>query len=389
VPQTFDVWCAEEHEQETRDERDPHDEGGADDAGDPRIEVTGVAVGAEEPDELHDHDQRSRGGLGERESVDHLAGLQPAVDLDGALCDVRQHRVSATERHDCGAGEEQPLVDENVVAAEQHNRDGGSFAVQGAIRDQRCRAKVGIIVNPGGEQVGSRAASQVAGEPSHGDHDRERDVEHEQRSERSNGDADQEPVLERAPSDPPQRLRNDREHRGAEPGEDRRDCCGRPPFRVDRRQDHQRHVAGKHEQDPRDEAAGSAVQQPAEVDRELLRFWTGQQGAIRQRVQEPLLADPASFVDEFAMHDRDLPGGPAKGAQGDPEPRARRFTEGNDVACLRERWDINTASIRVGPGGETQTALLDVAHRSNGGRPRRWPLRRGRRATSPPVPSQS
>ncbi len=76
----------------------------------------GVAVGAEERDELHDHDQRARRGLGEGEAADHLAGCEPAVDLDGLLGDVGQHGVGAAEGDQRGAGEEQRLVGEDAVA---------------------------------------------------------------------------------------------------------------------------------------------------------------------------------------------------------------------------------------------------------------------------------
>jgi hypothetical protein len=44
------------------------------DRGRPGVEAAGVAVGAEEGDELHDHDEWAGRGLGEREAVDHLLG---------------------------------------------------------------------------------------------------------------------------------------------------------------------------------------------------------------------------------------------------------------------------------------------------------------------------
>jgi hypothetical protein len=42
-------------------------------------------------------------------------------------------------------------------------------------------------------------------------------------------------------------------------------------------------------------------------------------------MQKALLIDPAAALDDLAVHDRDLPGGPAKAVQADicPEPRRR------------------------------------------------------------------
>ena len=55
-----------------------------------------------------------------------------------------------------------------------------------------------------------------------------------------------------------------------------------------------------------------AVHQPADVDGELLRLGAGQQHAVVERVQEPLLADPAAPLDQLAVHDRDLACRPAE-----------------------------------------------------------------------------
>ena len=82
----------------------------------------GVAIGAEERDELHHHDQRPGGGLSQREPVDHLAAGHPVVGVDRLLGDVGEHGVGAAEGDHGGAGEELALFDEHAVAAEQ---DGG------------------------------------------------------------------------------------------------------------------------------------------------------------------------------------------------------------------------------------------------------------------------
>ena len=65
--------------------------------------------------------------------------------------------------------------------------------------------------------------------------------------------------------------------------------------------------------------------------RELLRFGAGQQGAVIQRLQEAMLADPFLLFDDDAVHDRDLAGRSAEGKCRDPRPHLHGFDEGNAV----------------------------------------------------------
>ena len=58
-----------------------------------------------------------------------------------------------------------------------------------------------------------------------------------------------------------------------------------------------------------DDSPRSAMQQPAYVDGELLSFRTGQKHAVVERVQEAGLADPLLSIDQFGLHDGDLPSG--------------------------------------------------------------------------------
>ena len=67
------------------------------------LRVPGVAVCAEEADELDDHDERAGGCFGEREAVDHFSGEEPVIDVDRALCNEGQYGVRATEGDHCGA----------------------------------------------------------------------------------------------------------------------------------------------------------------------------------------------------------------------------------------------------------------------------------------------
>ena len=65
----------------------------------------------------------------------------------------------------------------------------------------------------------------------------------------------------------------------------------------------------------------------SDIDRELMRFGDGQQHAIAEGMQEPVLADPLLFVDDDPVHDRDLSRGPAKAQRGDTKPDPERFAE--------------------------------------------------------------
>jgi len=44
-------------------------------------------------------------------------------------------------------------------------------------------------------------------------------------------------------------------------------------------------------------------------------------------MQESTLTDPALFIDNDAMHDRDLPGRPPEGKRCHPQPDPKRFTQ--------------------------------------------------------------
>ena len=100
---------------------------------------------------------------------------------------------------------------------------------------------------------------------------------------------------QRAGADPPHRLRHDRHHCGRDAGEDRGDGGGVTERDVHRRQRQQRDHARQHEQRAGHQPAAQAVEQPTDVDRELLRLRAGQQHAVVQRVQEPALPDPAAL----------------------------------------------------------------------------------------------
>ena len=75
------------------------------------------------------------------------------------------------------------------------------------------------------------------------------------------------------------------------------------------------------------------MQEPADVDRELLRLGPRQQHAVGQRVEEALLAHPALLLDQDAVHHGDLAGRASEAVEGDARPGAERLAEGNAVIC--------------------------------------------------------
>ena len=87
------------------------------------------------------------------------------------------------------------------------------------------------------------------------------------------------------------------------------------------------------------------MQQPADVDGELLRLGPGQQHAVVEGMQEPVLADPALLLDQDAVHHRDLAGGAAKGERGDPGPDAHRVAERNPVQGAVNALPLNSADL--------------------------------------------
>ena len=61
-----------------------------------------------------------------------------------------------------------------------------------------------------------------------------------------------------------------------------------------------------------DQPAAGPVHQPADIDGKLLRLGTRQQGAVVQRLQESVLADPLLLLDEMRCITAIWPAGPPK-----------------------------------------------------------------------------
>jgi len=71
------------------------------------------------------------------------------------------------------------------------------------------------------------------------------------------------------------------------------------------------------------------MQQPADISRELLGLWPWKQHAVIERVQELRFRHPLFFVDDDAMHERDLAGWATEAEAANLEPDTRGLGEGN------------------------------------------------------------
>src|SRR5207237_8523224 len=80
--------------------------------------------------------------------------------------------------------------------------------------------------------------------------------------------------------------------------------------------------------------AARLVQEPADVDGELLRFRTGKQHAEIQCVQKPRIVDPALFLDQLGVHHGDLTARSAKGNKAKLQPKPQRFPKGRRTMSI-------------------------------------------------------
>ena len=159
------------------------------------------------------------------------------------------------------------------------------------------------------------------------DDQRKRQLQEGDGDEGGNRQRDHRPALERPLRNLDQRLEHDGEHRRLQPEQQALHQRHVADQQVDRRQRRDDHGARQHEQQPGDQPAAHAMQQPAGIGRKLHRLGPRQQHAVVQRMQEPRLVEPALFVDEDAVHQRDLAGRPAERQQPDPGEDARRLAE--------------------------------------------------------------
>src|SRR5258708_34851157 len=153
------------------------------------------------------------------------------------------------------------------------------------------------MAGPALECAQTRTGTEEAGQTGRNDDDRERNVEEEYRNERRHGELAQHIVPQCARTDANDRLNDNRENGSfqseEQPFHERH--AAEQSINVAKRED--RDKAGKYEQQAGKEPALRLVQQPADVDWELLRLGAGKQDAIGERVEERLLADPTFLVD--------------------------------------------------------------------------------------------
>ena len=164
------------------------------------------------------------------------------------------------------------------------------------------------------------------------EHDhRERHAEEGEGDERHHGQHDEGRVAQPLAADADHGLHHDRDDRRREAEEQRLDQGGVAVGDVDARQHQQRHDARQDEEDAGDERAPHPVEQPADVRRQLLGLGAGEQRAVGQREEEPLLADPALLLDQRPLHHRDLARRSAEGLQRDGEPCSGRDAQRDHV----------------------------------------------------------
>src|SRR5690606_27316328 len=68
---------------------------------------------------------------------------------------------------------------------------------------------------------------------------------------------------------------------------------------------------------------------------QLLRLRPRQEHAVIKGVEKTAFADPAFFLHQNAVHDRDLPGRAAEGEQGDARPHPNRLAKRHRGFALR------------------------------------------------------
>ena len=172
----------------------------------------------------------------------------------------------------------------------------------------------------GQEGFQAGAPGNVADDAGAEDDDGERHVIEEDGDERNRRQRHHDVVLERPLADAQHRLDHDDEDGGLQPEEQAFDDRELAQQHVDPGQRHDGDQAGQHEQRAGEQPALGLVHQPADIDGELLRLGAGQQGAVVERLQEAVLADPPLLLDDDAMHHRDLARRAAEGKRRDAGP---------------------------------------------------------------------
>ncbi len=170
------------------------------------------------------------------------------------------------------------------------------------------------------------------------------------------GDAEQHRRFQGALADADQRLDHDDKDRGLDAEQravDHRDAAAE---RVEQAQAQHHQRARQDEQNARGEPAADAMQQPADIGRELLRLRPWRQHAEAERMQEARLVDPLLLVDQNAVHRGDLSGRAAERQAADLEPDFQRLVKGRRGGlsrgglfhCRHDRFTLSLAAALAG-----------------------------------------
>ena len=201
-----------------------------------------------------------------------------------------------------------------------------------------------------GKHLRPAPCAEVADQCGGGDDGRKGCVEREDGDEGGGGDAPHPAVLQRPRADAVCGMQHQRGHGRLDAIEDAGHQRQVAEAQVDPAQADEDEQRGQHEQRASDDAAPGAVHQPADVGGQLLRFGTGQQHAVVQRMQEALFADPAAALDQLGVHDRDLPGRAAEADEAELQPEA----EGLGKAHARRRGRAGGCSVGRSDCGHAQ-----------------------------------
>ena len=165
----------------------------------------------------------------------------------------------------------------------------------------------------------------------------EGNVQKEDPDERGGGDHGQTEWTKGPTPDSEQSHDHERDHGGLQAREDSRNPEKIPVGCIDHGKTPQNQNRGDHEERAGHDPAQCPVQEPADVDRELLRLRSGQEHAVAQGMEKALLRDPFLPVHEVALHDRDLAGRPAEADKSEPNPVGKRLREPDHSAAF-DQW---------------------------------------------------
>ena len=196
------------------------------------------------------------------------------------------------------------------------------------------------------ERGKASAATEEADQPGKKYDQWEGNVENENRDKRQPGKTTHDIVLQSARPNPHHSLKHHCQHGGFQTKEQPLYNRHLAEQNVDIAKRQNRQEAGQHKQRTGNQPALGLVEQPANIDCQLLRLGARQEHAIVQRMQKALLTNPALFLDKYAMHHRNLSRRTAKRECRYPRPDLDRITKRNAVA-LRLNPVVGNCGSRV------------------------------------------